>query len=48
MKKEDLMAEINCGAKKPHGDKWYYAGKFLVVGSALILCGCALIMKIAF
>ncbi len=48
MKKEDLMDEINRGAKKPHGDLWYNAGKFLVVGCALILCGCALILKIAF
>ena len=48
MKKEDLMEEINRGAKKPHGDKWYLAGRFLVVGCALILCGCALVLKIAF
>ena len=48
MKKEDLMEEINRGAKKPHGDKWYFAGKFLVVGCAIILCACALILKIAF
>ena len=48
MKKEDLLAEINQGAKSPMGNKWYYAGKFIVVPCALILCGCALIMKIAF
>ena len=48
MKKEDLMDEINRGAKKPHGDGWYYCGKFLVVGCAIILCACALILKIAF
>ena len=48
MKKEDLMDEINRGAKKPCGDIWYLSGKFLVVGCAIILCGCALIMKIAF
>ena len=48
MKKEDLMDEINRGAKKPHGDMWYFAGKFLVVGCATILCACALILKIAF
>ena len=48
MKKEDLMDEINRGAKKPHGDLWYFAGKFLVVGCATILCACALILKIAF
>ena len=48
MKKEDLLAEINQGAKSPMGNKWYYAGKFIVVPCALILCGCALILKIAF
>ena len=48
MKREDLMDEINHGAKKPYGTKWYYAGKFLVVPCAIILCGCALILKIAF
>ena len=46
--KEDLMEEINRGAKKPHGNGWYYCGKFLVVGCAIILCACALILKIAF
>ena len=48
MKKEDLMEEINRGAKKPHGDMWYLSGKFLVVGCALILTICSLVMKIAF
>ena len=48
MKREDLMDEINHGAKQPYGTKWYYAGKFLVVPCAIILCGCALILKIAF
>ena len=48
MKREDLMDEINHGAKKPYGTKWYYAGKFLVVPCAIILCGCALVLKIAF
>ena len=48
MKKEDLMEEINLGAKKPHGNLWYYAGKFVVVPCAIILCGCALVLKIAF
>ena len=48
MKKEDLMEEINRGAKKPQGDGWYLSGRFLVVGCALILTLCSLIMKIAF
>lgn len=48
MKKEDLMDEINLGAKSPHGDLWYNVGKFLYVPFALILCIIALSMKIAF
>lgn len=48
MKKEELLDEINHGAKTPMGTKWYFAGKFVVVPCALILCGCALILKIAF
>ncbi len=48
MKKQELMSEINKSAKKPHGNLWYYAGKFLYVPCALILCIVALFMKIAF
>lgn len=48
MKKEDLLAEINLGAKRPHGTGWYLAGKFGVVFCALVLTGCSLILKIAF
>ena len=48
MKKEDLMHEINKGAKKAHGDLWYYAGKFLYVPCAIILCCVALFMQVAF
>lgn len=48
MKKEDLMDEINKGAKKKQTDTWYYIGKFLYVPAALILCIIALRMKIAF
>ena len=48
MKKEDLLAEINHGAKKPYGNVWHFFGKWVVVPCALILCGCALILKIAF
>ena len=33
---------------RPHGKIWYYAGKFLYVPCALILCLVALFMKIAF
>ena len=48
MKKEDLIDEINCGSKKPHGKLWYYSGRFLYVPCALILCIVALILQEAF
>lgn len=48
MKKKDIMYEINKGTKKPHGNLWYYAGRYLYVPCALILCLVALCMKIAF
>ncbi len=48
MKKSDILDEINKGTDKKHGNLWYYSGKFLYVGCALILCIVALFMKIAF
>lgn len=48
MKKQDLLDEINKATKKPHGNLWYYAGRYLYVPCALILCIVALCMKIAF
>ncbi len=48
MKKEDLLAEINKATDKPHGNLWYYAGRYLYVPCSLILCIVALCMKIAF
>jgi len=48
MKKDDLMAEINKGTNRPYGNLWYNAGRWLYVCCAMILCGVALIMKIAF
>ncbi|MBR7114244.1 MAG: sodium-dependent transporter, partial [Firmicutes bacterium] len=48
MNKEDLLDEINKGAAKPHGNAWYYAGKYLYVFCALTLCTIALLMKIPF
>ena len=48
MKKEDLMEEINKGAKKPHGNAWYYVGRYLYVPCAAILCIVALFLKVAF
>ena len=48
MKKNDLLDEINKSSAKPHGNLWYYAGRYLYVPCALILCLVALFMKIAF
>lgn len=48
MKKEDLLGEINKGVRKNRGNLWYYAGRYLYVPCALILCLVALFMKIAF
>ena len=48
MKKDELMHEINKGTKRPHGTAWYFAGKFLYVPCALILCLVSLVLKIAF
>jgi len=48
MKKDDLMSEINKGAERPYGGLWYNVGRWLYVCCAVILCGVALIMKIAF
>jgi len=48
MKKEDLLDEINKGTNKPHGNLWYYAGRYLYVPCAIILCLVALVMKVAF
>ena len=48
MKKDELLREINKGTQKKRGAYWYYAGKFLYVPCALILCLVALFMKVAF
>lgn len=48
MKKEDLLYEINKGAKIIQGDRWYFMGRFLYVPFALILSFVALFMKVAF
>lgn len=48
MKKEDLLDEINKGARKPHGNLWHNTGRFIYVFCALILCLVALLMKVAF
>ncbi len=48
MKKDDLLDEINKGARKPHGNLWHNTGRFIYVFCALILCLVALFMKVAF
>jgi len=48
MKKDDFMAQINLGAKKPFGNGWYFAGRYVYVLCALILCLIALLTKTAF
>ncbi|MGD9566758.1 MAG: sodium-dependent transporter [Sedimentibacter sp.] len=48
MKKEDLMDEINLGAKKPHGDGWYNIGRYLYTPLTLILCLVALLTRTSF
>jgi len=48
MKKNDLLEEINKGSEKSRGNVWYYAGKYLYVPCAIILCCVALFMQIPF
>ncbi len=48
MKREDILDEVNKGTGNPHGKLWYFAGRYLYVPCALILCLVALFMKVAF
>ena len=48
MKKQDLLGQINKNVLKPHANAWYWAGRYLYVPCALILCIVALCMQIAF
>ncbi|MDO4648898.1 MAG: sodium-dependent transporter [Eubacteriales bacterium] len=48
MHKKTLLEEINQGSAKEHGNFWYYTGRFLYVPCAMILCGVALFLKVAF
>ena len=48
MKKNDLLDEVNKGAKRPHGSLWHNTGRYLYVFCALILCLVALFMQVAF
>ncbi len=48
LKKDDLLQAINLGTKKAHGNLWYYAGRYIYVPCAIILCCVALFMQISF
>ena len=48
MKRDELMEEVNRGAKKPSGQGWYSVGRYLYVPCAIILCCVALFLKVAF
>jgi NSS family neurotransmitter:Na+ symporter len=48
MKKDDLLAEVNLNSNKKHGNLWYYAGKFIYVPLAIVLCFVALRYQISF
>ncbi len=48
MKREELLEEINRGAKKRTGQRWYCTGRYFYVPCAVILCGVALFLQVAF
>jgi len=48
MKREDLLGEVNKGARKKHGAFWYNVGRFVYVPLAILLCLIALFKQIAF
>lgn len=48
MRREELMEEINRGAKRPSGRLWYGLGRYFYVPCAAILCAIALILHVAF
>ena len=48
MRREDLMDEVGRGAKRAPGTLWYCAGRYLYVPCAILLCGVALLMQVAF
>lgn len=48
MKKEDLLSEVNLGAKNKQGDLWYNMGKYVYVPFAAILTFIALFKGISF
>ncbi len=48
LRREDLMEEINRGARRASGGVWYGLGRFVYVPCAVILCCVALFLKVAF
>jgi len=48
MRRDELMEEINRGAKRPSGRAWYSVGRYFYVPCAMILCCVALFLKVAF
>lgn len=48
MRREELMEEVNRGAKRPSGSLWYGLGRYLYVPCAAILCMVALFLHVAF
>ena len=48
MKKDELLAAVNTGSKKQRGAFWYSVGRYVYVPLAIILCGVALFMHVAF
>ena len=48
MKKDALLAAVNEGSKRKRGEFWYSIVRYVYVPLALILCGVALFMHVAF
>ena len=48
MRKDDLLSEINKSARKVRSGLWHGMGRYVYVPCALVLCGVALCMKVAF
>lgn len=48
MKKDTLLRQINLGGSNTYGNVWYVAGRYLYVPCAIVLCGVALFMQVAF
>ncbi len=48
MKKDELLAAVNTGSTKHRGKLWYSVGRYIYVPLAIILCGVALFLHVAF